>query len=277
MDTLVIDNKLYRFNTEYENTDDLTRRAQLKAISEKLKGRNLNNVEKFNQILNNIQTKQNNKPYHRLNLFQKEQIVKDYVKEKWGINKVESYAKQILKFIETKQIVTSNVVYNLETGLLENIKNIIIEDDLVCIKTKGCKSKQVERVEVEEKDVNLKTKEVNLKTKEVNLKTKEVNLKTKEVEEKPKDVNLKTKDVNLKTKDVNLKTKDVNLKNKEVESEEEKSEKSEEEKPKNKKVELKTKEVNLKNKEVGVKTKQVGVKTKQVEEKTIVTKNKKTK
>jgi len=263
MDTLVIDNKLYRFNTEYENTDDLTRRAQLKAISEKLKGRNLNNVEKFNQILNNIQTKQNNKPYHRLNLFQKEQIVKDYVKEKWGINKVESYAKQILKFIETKQIVTSNVVYNLETGLLENIKNIIIEDDLVCIKTKGCKSKQVERVEVEEKDVNLKTKEVNLKTKEVNLKTKEVNLKTKEVEEKPKDVNLKTKDVNLK--------------NKEVESEEEKSEKSEEEKPKNKKVELKTKEVNLKNKEVGVKTKQVGVKTKQVEEKTIVTKNKKTK
>lgn len=142
MDTLVIDNKLYRFNTEYENTDDLTRRAQLKAISEKLKGRNMNNIEKFNQILNNIQTKQINKPYHRLNLFQKEQIIKDYIKEKWGDNKVESYTKQILKFIELKKIVTSNVVYNVETGTLENIKNIIIENDLVSIKTKGAKSKE---------------------------------------------------------------------------------------------------------------------------------------
>lgn len=142
MDTLVIDNKLYRFNTEYENTDDLTRRAQLKAISEKLKGRNMNNIEKFNQILNNIQTKQNNKPYHRLNLFQKEQIVKDYVKEKWGVDKIESYTQQILKFIENKKIVTSNIVYNIELGVLENIKNIIIENDIVRIKTRGTKTKE---------------------------------------------------------------------------------------------------------------------------------------
>jgi hypothetical protein len=140
MDTLVIDNKLYRFNTEYENTDDLTRRAQLKAIFEKLKGRNLNNIDKFNQILNNIQDKQNTKPYHRLNLFQKEQIIKEYVKEKWGEDKIESYTKQILKFIETKKIITSNVVYNIDTGKLELIKNIIVENDLIQIKEKSKKT-----------------------------------------------------------------------------------------------------------------------------------------
>ena len=188
MDTLVIDNKLYRFNTEYENTDDLTRRAQLKAISEKLKGRNLNNIEKFNQILNNIQTKQNNKPYHRLNLFQKEQIIKDFVKEKWGDDKVESYTKQILKFIENKKIVTANVVYNVETGTLENIKNIIIEDGVVCIKTKGAKTKDTKAKDTKAK--NNKKKKDEMEESEESDNTEE---SEEEVEEKPKNNKTKVK------------------------------------------------------------------------------------
>ena len=194
MDTLVIDNKLYRFNTEYENTDDLTRRAQLKAISEKLKGRNLNNIEKFNQILNNIQTKQNNKPYHRLNLFQKEQIIKDFVKEKWGDDKVESYTKQILKFIENKKIVTANVVYNVETGTLENIKNIIIEDGVVCIKTKGAKTKGAKTKDTKAKNNKKKKDETeeseesdNTEDSEEEVEEKSNKNKTKvKVTEKPK-------------------------------------------------------------------------------------------
>ena len=188
MDTLVIDNKLYRFNTEYENTDDLTRRAQLKAISEKLKGRNLNNIEKFNQILNNIQTKQNNKPYHRLNLFQKEQIVKDFVKEKWGDDKVESYTKQILKFIENKKIVTANVVYNVETGTLENIKNIIIEDGVVCIKTKGAKTKGAKTKDTKAKNNKKKKDETEESEESDNTEESE-----EEVEEKPKNNKTKVK------------------------------------------------------------------------------------
>lgn len=189
MDTLVIDNKLYRFNTEYENTDDLTRRAQLKAISEKLKGRNMNNIEKFNQILNNIQTKQINKPYHRLNLFQKEQIIKDYIKEKWGDNKVESYTKQILKFIELKKIVTSNVVYNVETGTLENIKNIIIENDLVSIKTKGAKSKEnKDKDNVKLKNKQKEESEEESEEDKPKKKVTKVNEKTKKVSDTKKSV-----------------------------------------------------------------------------------------
>ena len=195
MDSMVIDNKLYRFNTEYENTDDLTRRAQLKAISEKLKGRNLNNIEKFNQILNNIQNKQNNKPYHRLNLFQKEQIVKDYVKEKWGDDKVESYTKQILKLIELKKIVTSNVVYNVETGTLENIQIIIIEEDEVCIKLKGAKSKDDEKLKKDKENVKTKQK-VESEESEESEEEKPKKKVVKKVEEKPKS---KTSDTKKKT------------------------------------------------------------------------------
>ena len=153
METLVIDNKLYRFNTEYDHNDDLTRRAQLKAIVDKLKRHNSNNVEKFNQILNNIQTEHNKKPYHRLNLFQKEQMVKDFVFRTWGENKVESYSKQILKFIEKKEIVTQNVVYNIETGELKSIKNIIIKDDKILIKEKKIIRKTKSKEEEEEEEV----------------------------------------------------------------------------------------------------------------------------
>jgi hypothetical protein len=161
METLVIDNKLYRFNTEYEHSDDLTRRAQLKAIADKLKGHNSNNLEKFNQILKNIQTVQNKKPYHRLNLFQKEQIVKDYVFRTWGDSKVESYTKQILKFIENKAIVTQNVVYNIETGELNNIKNICVKDDKIILKEKIVrKTKDKEEKEKEESEDNTDVKEV---------------------------------------------------------------------------------------------------------------------
>ncbi len=159
METLVVDNKLYRFNNEYENTDDLTRRAQLKAIVNKLQNNNSNNIEKFNQILNNIQTVQSKKPYHRLNLFQKEQIVKDYVYRNWGDNKIESYTKQIMKFIENKEIVTQNIVYDIESGELKSIKNIDVKDDKIVLKEKKSKIKITKETEEEtEKEEKKETK-----------------------------------------------------------------------------------------------------------------------
>ena len=139
MDMIVIQNKLFRFELEYNNTDDILRRSQLKAIIEKLHGREQNNVEKFNQILNNIQNVQNKKPYHRLNLFQKEQLVKDYVERTWGNTNLEKYTKQIVKYIVDKKITTPNVVYSKETGTLESIKNIIEENNQILIKEKVTK------------------------------------------------------------------------------------------------------------------------------------------
>ena len=136
---IVIQNKLFRFELEYNNTDDILRRSQLKAIIEKLHGREQNNVEKFNQILNNIQNVQNKKPYHRLNLFQKEQLVKDYVERTWGNTNLEKYTKQIVKYIVDKKITTPNVVYSKETGTLESIKNIIEENNQILIKEKVTK------------------------------------------------------------------------------------------------------------------------------------------
>jgi hypothetical protein len=143
MDMIVIQNKLYRFELEYEKTDDILRRSQLKAIIEKLHGREQNNVEKFNQILNNIQNVQNKKPYHRLNLFQKEQIVKDYVERTWGKTNLEKYTKQIVQYIVDKKITTPNVVYDKETGVIENIKNITEEDNEIVIKVKTTPTEKV--------------------------------------------------------------------------------------------------------------------------------------
>ena len=140
---IVIQNKLYRFELEYNNTDDIVRRSQLKAIIEKLHGRGQNNVEKFNQILNNIQNVQNKKPYHRLNLFQKEQIVKDYVERTWGKTNLEKYTKQIIQYIVDKKITTPNVVYDKETGVIENIKNISEEDNEIVIKVKTTPTEKV--------------------------------------------------------------------------------------------------------------------------------------
>ena len=140
---IVIQNKLYRFELEYEKTDDILRRSQLKAIIEKLHGREQNNVEKFNQILNNIQNVQNKKPYHRLNLFQKEQIVKDYVERTWGKTNLEKYTKQIVQYIVDKKITTPNVVYDKETGVIENIKNITEEDNEIVIKVKTTPTEKV--------------------------------------------------------------------------------------------------------------------------------------
>ncbi len=150
MDKIVIDNKLYRFEQEYENCDDIIRRAQLKGIIDKLNGKNQNNIEKFNQILNNLQNEQSKKPYHRLNIFQKEQIVKSYVNETWGAEKVDKYTKQIMKLIDSKDISTSNVTYDADTGVLKSIKNIEEVNDNIIIKQKKTVKKVVVKKEVED-------------------------------------------------------------------------------------------------------------------------------
>lgn len=163
MDKIVIDNKIYRFEQEYENCEDISRRIQLKAIVDKLHGKSQNNIEKFNQILNNLQNEQSKKPYHRLNAFQKEQIVKSYVNETWGATKVDKYSKQIMKFIESKDIATSNVTYDVESGLLKNIKNIEEVDDNIVIKAK---TKVVKKVVAKKEEVKAETvKEVTKVTK----------------------------------------------------------------------------------------------------------------
>ncbi len=164
MDKIVIDNKLYRFEQEYENCDDIIRRAQLKGIIDKLNGKNQNNIEKFNQILNNLQNEQSKKPYHRLNIFQKEQIVKSYVNETWGAEKVDKYTKQIMKLIDSKDISTSNVTYDADTGVLKSIKNIEEVDNNIVIKQKKITKKVIVKKDDKKEVENIKDiKEVTKK------------------------------------------------------------------------------------------------------------------
>ena len=161
MDKIVIDNKLYRFEQEYQNSDDILRRAQLKGIIDKLNGKNQNNIEKFNQILNNLQNEQSKKPYHRLNAFQKEQIVKAYTNETWGSEKADKYTKQIMSLINSKEIITSNVTYDVDKGILKSIKNIEEIDNNIVLKQKIVKKvvvKKEENKEIKKVETNAKNK-----------------------------------------------------------------------------------------------------------------------
>lgn len=151
MDTIVLQNKIYRFELEYEMTDDVQRRGVLKAIIEKLQGKGQNTVDKFNNYLNNILTTQNKKPYHRLNLFQKEQLVKDYVFRTWGKDKVELYTKQTMQLIINKDIKTPNIIYSIENGIIENIKNISEENGNIVLKLKKTSLETKEEKKVEKK------------------------------------------------------------------------------------------------------------------------------
>ena len=186
MDKIVIDNKLYRFEQEYENCDDILRRAQLKAIIDKLNGKNQNNIEKFNQILNNLQNEQSKKPYHRLNAFQKEQIVKAYVNQTWSAEKVDKYTKQIMALITSKEIITSNVTYDVETGILKSIKNIEEVNNNIAIKSKP---KVVKKIIVKKEDKEDKEEIVKEDKEEIVVKDNKIAVKeVKEVKKVTKTI-----------------------------------------------------------------------------------------
>jgi hypothetical protein len=185
MDTIVLQNKIYRFELEYEMTDDVQRRAILKAIIEKLHGKGQNTVDKFNNFLNNILTTQNNKPYHRLNLFQKEQVVKDYVFRTWNKDKVELYTKQIMQLIIDKEIKTPNIIYSIENGRLENIKNISEENGNIVLKQKKpTKETTTEPTKEPTKETTKETTTEPTKKKVVEKKVVEKKVVEKKVEEK---------------------------------------------------------------------------------------------
>ena len=159
MEQIIKANRLYCFTYEYNKTNDIERKKLLSALIQKLSETKSSqtNLEKFNQMLNKIEVSQTKKPFHRLNEFQKEKLVKFYVIEKFGENDL--YVKEIMKMIKNKDIVSADIKYNMDEFKLENIKNIKEKDGKI-EKTNNTKDKKTNNTKDEKKKTKLPTKKV---------------------------------------------------------------------------------------------------------------------
>jgi len=141
MQDLIVENKLYHFEMEYDintaNNDLLERRQHLQCAINKLK--NVSNtttpLEKFDTMLERIETVSAKKPFYRLNTFQKENILRTYIENVLSIDKSkqEDILKQIMALIAEKKIVSANISYCTETSVLKFISNIDIQNNTVSI------------------------------------------------------------------------------------------------------------------------------------------------
>jgi len=178
MQQIIKANRLFCFTSEYNTTDDIERKRKLSALIQKLSDTKSSqtNLEKFNQMLNKIEVSQTKKPFHRLNEFQKEKLVKAYVIEKFGEN--ESYVKEIMKMIKNKDIVSADIKYNMDEFKLETIKNIEVNNKTIILKPKKTSKQKVK----DDKDDNKEDKP----KKKVKKAEKEKDNKDEKEEDKPK-------------------------------------------------------------------------------------------
>lgn len=160
MEQIIKANRIYCFKSEYNKTDDLERKKKLSALIQKLSETKSSqtNLEKFNQMLNKIEVSQTKKPFHRLNEFQKEKLVKAYVIEKFGENDL--YVKELMKMILNKDIPSADIKYNMDEFKLETIKNIEVINNKIILKPKNISSKKEKLDDKEVKKEKVKKEKV---------------------------------------------------------------------------------------------------------------------
>ena len=89
MEKIVKDNKIYRFSNELQNTQDEKRKIEISSILHHLKNyHKLTNIERFHDMLLKCDKVIAKKPFHRLTLFQKKTILKDYLEKYLTANKM---------------------------------------------------------------------------------------------------------------------------------------------------------------------------------------------
>lgn len=146
MNEIITENKLFRFASELQHTTDDYRKVVIKHILQKLQDVNLvkdNNIQKFDKELEDTEKLMYKRQWSRLQDFQKEDRILDYVKRKYPNKKHELIQKNIMKLIEDGTLITKNIKYVSEKGELESIEQIKINDDcsVNLIKTEKAKKK----------------------------------------------------------------------------------------------------------------------------------------
>ena len=132
MNEIIPENKLFRFASELQHTTGDYRKVVIKHILQKLQDINIvkdNNIQKFDKELEDTEKLMYKRQWSRLQDFQKEDRILDYVKRKYPDKKHELIQKNIIKLIEDGTLISKNIKYVSEKGVLESIEQIKINDD----------------------------------------------------------------------------------------------------------------------------------------------------
>ena len=139
---LIKNNKLYRFKLELEHTHDIQRKQLLNAIINNITNSNSNptNLERFHNMLLKCDTVIAKKPFHRLSVFQKKVIIKEYLISYLTDNKIkqdniDKLVDDVMDLIKNKKINSKNLQFDDNQKLI-NITKIKIEEDKVTFVSK---------------------------------------------------------------------------------------------------------------------------------------------
>ena len=133
MEEIIKDNKIYRFTKELEKTQDHNRKIIITSIIDNLKNyHQCTNIERFHDMLLKCDKVIAKKPFHRLSLFQKKTIIKEYIENyikqnKLNPDKINKLVDDVLDLIKNKKINSKNLIFNEENNQkLDNITKIKI-------------------------------------------------------------------------------------------------------------------------------------------------------
>ena len=113
-------------NFEQDVNDDFTINT--------VKTNSKSNIDKFNEKFNKIDELTLKKQFYRLNEIQKINKLQEYFKNIKNINDDTintSLATNILELISNKKLKNSDIEYNIENTIINNIKNIEITDNKI--------------------------------------------------------------------------------------------------------------------------------------------------
>jgi hypothetical protein len=127
IDQIVIENKIFRFASELQYSDDDNRKYLLREILRRLQNDNSDKSSKAREEINKISEKMNEnqmkKKWFRLTNENKiEQIKKYFEKKIDDFEKRNNEIKKVLEMLESDSLKNKNVTYNEKDGKIENIE-----------------------------------------------------------------------------------------------------------------------------------------------------------
>ena len=143
--TLIIQNKKDRYLLEIQYTENETIINELKDIIKKLDKPNENNIDKFNNKIDEMEKLSLKKLFYRLKEPQKKKLIETYFINKLQISneKADIFSKNIIELLTNTTLKSKDIIYDIENAEITDIKNIEIikNNDNIELKTKEKKKK----------------------------------------------------------------------------------------------------------------------------------------
>lgn len=126
LDQLTIENKIFRFASELQYTENDERKLSLREILRKLQNDNSDKSAKAQTVIDNVREKINQnelrKKWFRLTKEKKiEQIISYYESKIKDVDERKKQIEKVLLLLENDKLINKNVDYNEKEGKIENI------------------------------------------------------------------------------------------------------------------------------------------------------------